>query len=99
MPLTPKTHEVMLNIPKTSDRVFPTTYQAMKSAWQRLKKRTGIKDLRFHDLRHEATSRFFELGLTVPEVASITGHQTPTMLLRYAHADLQKLREKLTDNA
>ncbi len=28
-------------------------------------------DLRFHDLRHEAISRFFELGLNIPEVAGI----------------------------
>jgi len=27
--------------------------------------------LRFHDLRHEAISRFFELGLNIPEVAGI----------------------------
>ena len=34
--------------------------------------------------------------VNVPEVASITGHQTPTMLLRYAHADVQRLRRKLS---
>ena len=38
-------------------------------------KRTGIVDLRFHDLRHEAISRFFEMGLSVPEVALISGHR------------------------
>ena len=37
-------------------------------------KRAGIKDLRFHDLRHEAVSRLFEMGLSVPEVAFIGGH-------------------------
>lgn len=36
--------------------------------------------LRFHDLRHEGASRFFELGLNVMEVASITGHKTLQML-------------------
>ncbi len=103
VPLTPRAVELMSVLPRTSDRVLPTNYEAVKSAWQRLRKRTGINDLRLHDLRHEATSRFFEMGLTVPEVASITGHQTATMLLRYAHADIQKVRTKissitLTDN-
>ncbi len=35
--------------------------------------KAGIDDLHFHDLRHEAISRFFELGLTTPEVALISG--------------------------
>ena len=48
-----------------------------------------------NDLCHEAISRFFEMGLTVPEVASIRGHRDIRMLLRYAHADKGKLAEKL----
>jgi len=38
--------------------------------------------LRFHDLRHEATSRLFEKGLNPVEVATITGHKNPRMLMR-----------------
>ena len=34
-------------------------------------------------------------GLTIPEVASISGHITPQMLFRYAHADQSKIAEKL----
>lgn len=44
-----------------------------------------LTDFRFHELRHEAISRFFELGLSVPEVALISGYKTPSMLLRYTH--------------
>ncbi len=43
----------------------------------------GITDLHFHDLRHEAISRFFEMGLSVPEVALISGHRDYRMLFRY----------------
>jgi integrase len=43
-------------------------------------KRAGIVDLRFHDLRHEATSRFFEKGLNPMQVSAITGHKTLQML-------------------
>jgi len=39
------------------------------------KRSFGREDLHFHDLRHEATSRFFELGLNVVEAAVITGHK------------------------
>ncbi len=52
-------------------------------AWERLRKRAGIADLHFYDLRHEAISRFFERGLSVPEVALISGHRDYRMLFRY----------------
>ena len=51
----------------------------------RVLKRAKINNLHFHDLRHEAISRFFEKGLSVPEVALISGHKTPAMLFRYTH--------------
>lgn len=76
-------------------RIFPLTPVAVRLAWDKLTKRAKIDDLHFHDLRHEAISRFFELGLTVPEVASISGHRDIRMLLRYAHADKGKLAKKL----
>ena len=95
VPLTQTATALLETLPLRGERIFETNYEALKSAWQRLFKKVGISDLRFHDLRHEATSRFFEMGLTVPEVASITGHKTPTMLLRYAHADIVKVQRKL----
>ena len=76
--------------------IFPITPIALRQAWDRLTKRAEIEDLHFHDLRHEAISRFFEKGLTVPEVASISGHRDIRMLLRYAHADKGKLAAKLS---
>ena len=42
-----------------------------------------LVDLTFHDLWHEATSRFFEKGLNPMQVAAITGHKTLQMLKRY----------------
>ena len=95
IPLTRLALVTIGEIPQSSYLIFNTNYEAIKSAWRRLLIKADISDLRFHDLRHEATSRFFERGLTVPEVASITGHQTVSMLLRYAHADLARLRNRL----
>ncbi|MBS1169294.1 MAG: site-specific recombinase, phage integrase family [Burkholderiaceae bacterium] len=54
-----------------------------------------ISTLRFHDLRHEATSRFFEKELNLMEVASITGHKTLQMLKRYTHLRATELARKL----
>jgi integrase len=54
-----------------------------------------LDDLRFHDLRHEATTRFFERRLELMEVASITGHKTLSMLKRYTHLRAEDLARKL----
>ena len=54
-----------------------------------------LMDLRFHDLRHEATSRLFEIGLDTSEVSSITGHKTLQMLKRYTHLRAKDLARKL----
>jgi integrase len=54
-----------------------------------------IIDLRWHDLRHESTSRLFEHGLDLMEVASITGHKTLAMLRNYTHLKAQNLAQKL----
>ncbi|MDA8118507.1 MAG: site-specific integrase, partial [Gammaproteobacteria bacterium] len=54
-----------------------------------------LRDIHFHDLRHEATSRLLELGLSLPEVQSITGHTMASMVQRYAHLRADTLADKL----
>ena len=48
---------------RTGISPFPVNSNAFRLAWDRLRGRAGLNDLRFHDLRHEAISRFFEMGL------------------------------------
>jgi integrase len=76
-------------------RIFPTTSEAIKQSWQRLVERAEIHDLHFHDLRHEAVSRFFEKGLSVPEVALISGHKDYRMLARYTHLKAEDIVHRL----
>jgi integrase len=94
-----------------NDCVFNITPHAATVAFRRAVKRARkaylksrgdqpdeglFRNLRFHDLRHEAVSRLFERGLNVVEVSSISGHKTLQMLKRYTHlraADLAKRLE------
>lgn len=69
--------------------LFDVTCNAFKLAWQRTVEDAGLEDLHFHDLRHEAVSRLFERGLSMPEVASISGHRDFRMLARYAHVHIE----------
>jgi integrase len=55
-----------------------------------------IVDFTFHDLRHEATSRFVEAGLSDQEVSSITGHKSMQMLRRYTHLRNEDLVSKIS---
>ena len=66
---------------------FPVNAYAVRLAWERLRKRADLCDLWFHDLRHEAMSRFFELGLNIPEGALISGHKDAKMLFHYTHLE------------
>ena len=54
-----------------------------------------LQNLRFHDLRHEATTRLFERGFDMMEAASVTGHKTLAMLKRYTHLRAEDLARKL----
>jgi Site-specific recombinase XerD len=95
IPLSSRAIAVLKKLPRNiNGKVFPGT--DISHSFAAACKRAEIKDLRFHDLRHEATSRFFEKGLNPVQVATITGHKTLQMLKRYTHLraeDLAKLLE------
>ena len=64
---------------------FPYNSKSVSASFTRSCSMLGIEDLHFHDLRHEATSRLFELGWTIPQVAAVTGHRSWQNLQRYTH--------------
>jgi integrase len=68
---------------------------SISQAFSRIFRRSGIEGLHFHDLRHEATSRLFEKGLSTMEVAGVTGHKTMQMLKRYTHLRPEDLARRL----
>lgn len=76
-------------------RVFPMSAGSLEQVWRRLLIRADIKELRFHDLRHEAVSRLFERGFNVIEVSSISGHKELRMLKRYTHLSADDLVGRL----
>jgi integrase len=76
-------------------RVFPLNKDQVAHFFTRAAAQAELVDLRFHDLRHEATSRLFELGLNPMEAAAVTGHKTLQMLKRYTHLRAEDLAAKL----
>lgn len=63
--------------------------------WLNVKREQGLADVRFHDLRHEAISRFVEAGFSDQEVSAISGHKSMQMLKRYTHLRAEDLVGRL----
>jgi len=98
IPITNGGHVVptgMLQERSESDKVFEISPNALKLSWQRAVKRSGLDDLHFHDLRHEAISHFFEFGLSLVEVAVISGHRDHRKVFQYTHLRPDALADKL----
>ena len=82
-------------IPIEERPIFQITGSRLFKDFQKLREEVGMIDFRWHDLRHEATSRLFEKGLNMMEVASITGHEDIAMLKRYTHIKPENLLARL----
>lgn len=83
-------------LPVKTPRAIAHAFRDAISAADKEAQRDAFPDLRWHDLRHEAISRLFELtDLRDHEIMSITGHLTPTMLGRYTHLRGDRLGERL----
>lgn len=99
LPLSPKAIQILDNLPRhNSGRVFPLSAGAVRQSFARLRLRAAIPNIRFHDLRHEAISHFFDLGLTAVEVSLLSGHQQLEEVSRYAHATFAQVSAKLQEN-
>jgi len=102
VPLLGKTYKIIQRQPKpesiTADsRIFPVKVETITTIFPRAKNALGIKDLHFHDLRHEGVSRLFEQGYQIHEVALVSGHRDWKMLARYTQIrakDLHRSRMK-----
>jgi integrase len=62
----------------------------IRSAWETAIKLSGIKDFRFHDLRHCAASLYMQLGYPLQVIGKILGHRTISMTNMYSHLILDQ---------
>ena len=79
-----------------NESVFPIKLKNLETTVLNILKKTGLKgEFTFHGWRHERVSSLFELGLSIPEVASISGHKDWRILARYTHPKPQDILRKL----
>jgi len=71
--------------PQDKQKIFPYKSKSVETAFHKACLFLEVADLRWHDLRHEGTSRLFEIEWEIPKVAQVTGHKSWTSLQRYTH--------------
>ena len=73
----------------------------LERPWRTALKKAGIKDFKWHDLRHSTASYLAMSGVPMRSIAEILGHKTLQMVKRYSHLSQDHLREeinKMSDN-
>ena len=96
VPLLPDAWAIVQSMPRTNECIFPFLHTSISAAFDRACRSLGIEDLHLHDLRHEGTSRLFEMGYDIPEVAIFTGHKNWKNLKRYTQIKAASLHRAPT---
>jgi integrase len=80
---------------KNNEHLILLGTDQVESQWRNARDKAGIKDLHFHDLRHEALSRMASKGLNLGELKAQSGHRTTSILANYLNALPSDVAKKL----
>lgn len=95
VPLLGEAWDIVQRQPQSEDgRIFPIHPQTLSKYFTWTCQALGIPDLHLHDMRHEGTSRLFEQGYEIQEVALVTGHKDWRHLKRYTNLRPEDLHKK-----
>jgi CheY-like chemotaxis protein len=85
VPLSPRATEIIRALPQPKSLVaplFPVPRDSLIRSFRKACDDAGIRDLSFHDLRHEAIARICA-RLPMHRAMRVVGYKTPAMLMRY----------------
>ena len=98
IPLSKLAIKTLNELPRhISGNIFPITRDQLSQKWKLAKRKAKIKNYRWHDNRSTGISWCFEKkGLNVAEVMTISGHKSPTILLkRYTKLNPSKIAMRI----
>lgn len=100
VPLSPQAVKLLADLPQTEGNPWvihgkrPGTHMTeLDDAWQTVRARAGLSDVRLHDLRHSYASRALALGESLPMIGKLLGHAQVETTARYAHLSRESVRE------
>jgi integrase len=97
VPLSPRAVAIIRALPRALSEaapLFPLSADRVMRTFRQACNEAGIENLKFHDLRHVATTRICKL-MSMHEAMRVTGHKTPSMLMRYYQPKAEDLARKL----
>ncbi|HUF04341.1 MAG TPA: site-specific integrase [Aridibacter sp.] len=93
VPLTQRTKTELLGLREISDSVGPFPFADFKRSWATVKEIAGIDDLRFHDLRRTAITKWIMQGNPIAMAGKLAGHTNlDTTLKHYTSSDADIVR-------
>jgi len=96
VPLSSGALDILEKLPRhLSGAVFPMNAPALNGAFKRGLSRTGLEDIRFHDLRRTAITKMAEKLPNVIELAAVSGHKSLMVLKQYYRPSASDLALKL----
>ena len=99
VPLIGDAFTIVERQPQKDERIFPYHPDSISRAWLAACNALGIKNLHWHDLRHEGISRLFEAGYQIQEVAIVSGHRDWKSLKRYTNLKPESLHRDCAPSA
>jgi integrase len=67
------------------DEGAPLNKSGLEWRWREIRTTAGLRDFRWHDLRHSCASFLAQKGATLLEIGSVLGHKSPSVTQRYSH--------------
>ena len=95
VPLSTAAMAIIERQPTGAGRIFPFTQNSVSAAWIVARDLAKLDDVTFHDMRHRALTDLFARGLTIEQVALISGHKTWAQLRRYVQTQAHSLVDLL----
>ena len=100
VPLSPSAVKVLAALPRApgnpwvnAGRQPGTHMRALGDAWEVIRRRAELEDVRIHDLRHSFASRALALGESLPMIGKLLGHSQVETTARYAHLARDSVHE------
>lgn len=85
VPLFKQTKELLKNVPKTSEYIFPIQLNALVCSFKRIQKKLSF-NLKLHELRHTFATRCLESGISIKVVQHWLGHSNMALTANiYSH--------------